>query len=62
MICLFQDISKELNKCREENAKRLDLSKSQISVIPPSVKEVSQFPTYSIDLRIFLLVRYFEKY
>ena len=29
-VALSQDISKELNKCREEGAKRLDLSKSQV--------------------------------
>ena len=29
-FCVLQDISKELNKCRETGETRLDLSKSQV--------------------------------
>ena len=30
IFIFFQDISKELNKCREDEASRLDLSNSQV--------------------------------
>lgn len=33
------DVTKELQRCREENIKRLDLSKSSITVIPQTIKE-----------------------
>lgn len=33
------DVTKELQRCRDENIKRLDLSKSSITIIPQSVKE-----------------------
>jgi len=40
------DISKELNKCKEEGAHRLDLSKSQISILPPMVKDLTQLAEF----------------
>lgn len=36
------EVVKELNKCREENAMRLDLAKRSIHVLPTSVKELTQ--------------------
>lgn len=35
------EVAKELVKCREENATRLDLSKRSIHLLPPSVKELT---------------------
>lgn len=36
------EVIKELNKCREENAMRLDLSKRSIHMLPASIKELTQ--------------------
>lgn len=33
------DVTKELQRCRDENIKRLDLSKSSITVIPQTIRE-----------------------
>lgn len=35
------EVAKELAKCRDENATRLDLSKRSIHLLPPSVKELT---------------------
>lgn len=35
------DLSREFSKCREEGKTRLDLSKSNINTLPPSIKEVA---------------------
>ncbi|KAJ8299232.1 hypothetical protein KUTeg_023292 [Tegillarca granosa] len=40
------DVTKEFKKCKEEDRKRLDLSKSQITVIPQSVKELTQLQEF----------------
>lgn len=36
------EVIKELNKCREENSMRLDLSKRSIHLLPSSIKELTQ--------------------
>lgn len=36
------EVIKELNKCREENSMRLDLSKRSIHILPSSIKELTQ--------------------
>lgn len=36
------EVIKELNKCREENSMRLDLSKRSIHMLPTSIKELTQ--------------------
>lgn len=36
------EVIKELNKCREENSTRLDLSKRSIHTLPTSIKELTQ--------------------
>lgn len=36
------EVIKELNKCREENSMRLDLSKRSIQMLPTSIKELTQ--------------------
>src|SRR5207237_4629055 len=35
------DVEKELHKCREEQSKRLDLTKCGISSLPSSIKDLS---------------------
>lgn len=36
------EVIKELNKCREENSTRLDLSKRSIHMLPTAIKELTQ--------------------
>ena len=38
----FQDISKELAKCRNQGDLRLDLSKTQLTLLPASIRDVSK--------------------
>jgi leucine-rich repeat protein SHOC2 len=35
-------LPREFAKCREENRTRLDLAKSNISYVPPSIRELTQ--------------------
>jgi leucine-rich repeat protein SHOC2 len=37
-----QDLGREFAKCREEGRTRLDLAKSNISVLPQNIKDISQ--------------------
>ncbi|VDO81196.1 unnamed protein product [Schistosoma margrebowiei] len=38
---VLKDAIKEINRCREENTTRLDLTKGQLHFLPPSIRDVA---------------------
>ena len=58
---IFQDVSKEFNKCKEEGAKRLDLSKSQVSGLFISVYFIYKHKFFSaiyflVGVNLYIIV------